>query len=265
MSSPSLAYLDLVFCVDVTSSMTPFIVAARAHMAQVLDALRDHPDVDLRVAIVTYRDHGSMNVVDVHPFSEVSEDTRRLLEALTVGSPPENTDSAEAVFSGLVACIGLPWRAGAYRLVVLVGDAPPHACGATAPPYPDRFPDRDPTGLTLDDMANRLEEAGIFVHALAMIPSLNRHHDPFLERAFQRLGIGTGGAYHTANTGDAAMHVVDSISKRCLVHLEFDRQLHELLPRDGTEPDAEALATQLAATVTDVYAGLMRLRQRRLL
>ncbi|MBS1123998.1 MAG: hypothetical protein H6Q90_6226 [Deltaproteobacteria bacterium] len=249
MSSPSLAYLDLVFCVDVTASMTPFIVAARAHMAEVLDALRDNPDVDLRVAIVTYRDHGSGKVVEVHPFAEAAADTGLLLEALTVGSPPENTDSAEAVFSGLVACIDLPWRVGAYRVVVLVGD---------------RFPDRDPTGLTVEDMVSRLDAAGIAVHALAMIPSQAPHHDPVLEQAFERLGNATGGAYHTANTGDAAMSVVDRISQRCLSQLDFDRRLHELLPDDGSEPDAEILAPQLGATVTDVYAGVIRLRQRHL-
>ena len=264
MSAASLAYLDVVFCVDITGSMTPFIAAARAHMARVLDALRENPEVDLRVAIVTYRDHGATEVVEVSPFAAASADTKQRFDALTVGSPPQNTDSAEAVFSGLVACIALPWRAGAYRIVVLVGDAPPHACGATNPPYPDRFPDRDPTGLSIDDMANKLEEAGIFVHALAMIPSLNPHHDRFLEAAFQRIGIGTGGAYHSARTGDAAMGVVESVSKRCLVHLDFDRRLHALLQPD-IDPDAEALASRLEASVADVHGGLMRLRQRGLL
>jgi hypothetical protein len=254
-----------VFCVDVTASMTPFIAAARAHMQRVLDALRENPEVNLRVAIVAYRDHGSQQVVETYPFEAASAATKQRLDKLELRSPPENTDSAEAVFSGLVGCTELPWRDGAYRIVVLVGDAPPHACGATTAPYPDRFPDRDPTGLSLDDMANRLEEQGIFVHALAMIPSLNRHHDGFLETAFRRLGIGTGGAYHAAASGDAAMAVVEGISKRCLGHLELDRRLHDLLQAQPGEPDAEALAKQLAATPAEVYAGMMRLRQRRLL
>jgi hypothetical protein len=262
--SSSLAYLDVVFCVDITSSMTPFIVAARAHLERVLEALRANPEVDLRVAIVAYRDHGSLEVVELYPFAAASAETRQRLEALTVKSPPENTDSAEAVFSGLVACSELPWRAGAYRIVILVGDAPPHGCGATTAPYPDRFPDLDPTGLSLDDMANRLEEAGIFVHALAMVPSLNRHHDGFLETAFRRLGIGTGGAYHSAASGDSAMAVVEGISKKCLAHLDFDRRLHELLQRQR-ELEAEAAAPLLGAKIEDVHAGIMRLRQRGLL
>src|SRR4051812_45608770 len=149
----SLAYLDVALCVDITGSMTPFIAAARTHMMRVLGALRATPNVDLRVAIVAYRDHGSLEVVENYPFSADPDETTQRLERLRVVSPPENTDAAEAVFSGLVACVELPWRTHAYRIVVLVGDAPPHGCGATATPYPDRY-ERDPTGRSLDDMAN---------------------------------------------------------------------------------------------------------------
>jgi hypothetical protein len=263
VTAASLAYLDLVFCVDLTSSMTPFVAAARTHMERVLDALREMTDLDLRVAIVGYRDHGKIELVETHPFASASAETKQRLHALVLKSPPENSDAAEAVFSGLVACIGLPWRNGAYRIVVLVGDAPPHGCGATASPYPDRFA-QDPTGLSLDDMANKLEEAGIFVHSLAMIPSVHPHHDAVLRTAFTRIGIGTGGAFHVASSGDAAMAVVETVSKRCLVHLQLDREIYAALPKSG-EPDAEAIAKRVHATPDDVFAGLMRLRQRGLL
>jgi hypothetical protein len=257
----SLAYLDLALCVDITGSMTPFIAAARAHAVRIIEALQATPDVDLRVAIVGYRDHGSLQLIEQHGFSSDGAEVKRRLDALEVRSPPENTDAAEAVFSGLVACGELPWREGAYRIVILVGDAPPHGCGATASPYPDRYA-VDPTGRSLDDMANELEAAGIFVHALAMVPSNTRHHDGTLELAFRRIGIGTGGGYHATATGGSAISVIESITGRCTVHLDFDRRLHELLPR---ESDVDALAKQLAATPADVHAGMMRLRQRRLL
>ena len=146
-----------------------------------------------------------------------------------VASGPYNTDSAEAVFAGLAACIELPWRDGAYRTLVLVGDAPPHTCGANAPPFPDRFPDQDPSGYTLDSMANRLEEDGIFVHALAMMPSINRHHDEFLARSFERLAVSTGGTYQQARTAEAAMAIVETVSKRFLRELDFDRKLYAAL------------------------------------
>jgi hypothetical protein len=262
VASDLLSRIDLAFCVDLTSSMTPFIEAARGHMHRILDGVRSTPDVDLRVAIVGYRDHGSLPVTEVHAFDGKTAATKKVLDGLRVQSPPENTDAAEAVFSGLVACCDLSWREGAYRVVVLVGDAPPHACGADAHPYPDRFKDGDPTGLSLDDVANRLEEHGIFLHALGMVPSVTAHHDAVLERAFKRLAIGTGGAYYAARNADGALAVVESISARSLRDLDFDRRLFALAK---SERDVERLAKELDVSPDAVNTGLMRLRQRGLL
>jgi hypothetical protein len=248
-----LSHLDLVFCVDLTGSMTPFIAAARSQMVRVLEGIRD---ADLRVAIVGYRDFGTIQLLEICQFTKDKAATKRALECLEVKSPVENTDAAEAVFSGLEAVMNLPWRAGAYRVVVLVGDAPPHGCGADARPYPDRFKE-DPTGMSLDDVANKLEEKGIFLHALGLTPSNTPMHDVVLERAFTRMAVGTGGAYHSARTGDAAMAVVHHIAQRTGIHLDFDRRLFAL-----AEHDVEALARTMSATTDEVNAGLMRLRQR---
>lgn len=254
--------LDLCFCVDLTGSMGPFIDAARAQAGRILDALRASPDVDLRVAFVGYRDFGTIELLDVQPFASATAETKRALDAADVRSPAENSDAAEAVFSGLVACLALPWRPGAYRVVVLVGDAPPHGCGADSAPFPDRF-ETDPTGLSLDDMANRLEENGVFLYALGMVPSNTRNHDDVLVRAFTRLAIGSGGAFYQARTGDAAMEIVETISDRCVTHLDFDRRLlGRLEGGDGAGPDLAQVAKDLDVTMDVVNTGLMRLRQR---
>ncbi len=260
------ARLDLVFCIDVTASMGPFIDAARAQMLRILEELRGVIGDGLRVAVVAYRDHGAEKLLEIARPSESVKDTEAFLRGLSVGSGPYNTDAAEAVFAALAACIEMPWRDGAYRAIVLAGDAPPHGCGASATPYPDRFPDGDPSGFDLDGMANRLEEEGIFVHALAMIPSSHRQHDAVLARAFERLGVSTGGSYHAAGTADAAMTIVEKVSRRFLAEIAFDR---ELLAKVGAAPIDEArvaaLAKELRATEAEIGSGLMRLRQRRLL
>lgn len=266
MNPDVLAQIDIAFCVDLTNSMTPFIEAARAQASRILDELRAAPDVDLRVAFVGYRDVGKLpkglEVVHVNGFTSETGTTKLALERAVIGSPADNTDAAEAVFSGLVACLNLPWRAGSYRIVVLVGDAPPHGCGATSSPYPDRF-EVDPTGLSLDDVANRLEAEGVFLYALGMVPSVTPNHDAVVERAFTRLAIGSGGAYHAARNGTAAMKIVELVSERCLAHLDFDRKLFALTRSELF--DVDAFAKSLAATEDLVSKGLMRLRQRGLL
>jgi hypothetical protein len=109
-------------------------------------------------------------------------------------------------------------------------------------------------------MANELEAAGVFVHALAIVPSNTRHHDGVLRDAFTRIGIGTSGSFHATGSGDSAMTVVEAIAQRCTAHLDLDRRIFGLLPN---EP--EAVAKQLAVTEPEVHAGMMRLRQRGLI
>jgi hypothetical protein len=244
-----LSQIDLVFCVDLTNSMTPFIQAAQRQMVDLLSALRQQAQADLRVAVIGYRDHGRSEALEVHAFSKDVGAVQIVLQGLKTGSGSDNLDAAEAVFAGVGACLGLPWRDGAFRVMVLVGDGPPHACGADAQPFPDRFPDKDPTGYTLDDLANRLEGNGIFTHALAMIPSSIPQHDEVLEKSFRRLSVSTGGSYQVARQGQAAMAVFEAIAKRVFGQLEFDRRLFaalESVPAPSSQ--ARAMAPSMAAS-----------------
>ena len=253
----TLSRLDLAFCVDLTGSMGGFIQAAREHMVSILDALRAPLGDGLRVAIVGYRDHCDAKTCEVHPFERDPRAVKATLDGLAVMG---GGDYPEAVFTGLSSCLDLPWRTGAYRVVVLVGDAPPHACGAAG----DTHARRDPSGLDLDEMANRLEEAGVFVHALAMTAPGRADVEPVLDRAFRRLSISTGGQFHDARGAAAAMEIVDTIGRRFLADIAFDRRLFEVLER-AADADVEAIAKALRTTAPEVNAGMMRLRQRKLI
>jgi hypothetical protein len=265
-----LSRLDLVFCVDLTSSMTSFIAQARAHVRRILEALSAVPQLDLCVALVGYRDHGFQNLLELQPFTRDVSALAEALERAQVGSHPSNTDASEAVFAALDAALRLPWREGAFRVAVLVGDAPPHACGADGGVYPDRFRDKDPSGWDLDGITNQLEAEGVFLHALAMVPSVHPQYDAVLERAFRRLSISTGGTYQAARNANGAMAVVEALVRRTSVELAFDRRVHTTLQAlpvaERASPELRpALAKQLDSTELTVSGALMRLRQRRLL
>jgi hypothetical protein len=265
-----LSRLDLVFCVDLTSSMTAFISQARAHVRRILEALAALPDLDLCVALAGYRDHGFDKVLELHPFTRDIAAFAAAIDRAQVAGDPANTDASEAVFTALDAALKLPWREGAFRVAVLVGDAPPHACGADGGVYPDRFREKDPSGWDLDGITNQLEAEGIFLHALAMVPSVHPHYDVTLERAFRRLSISTGGTYQAARSADGAMSVVEALARRATVELAFDRRVHTALTalkleERGSPGLRAALAKQLDSTEVHVSGSFMRLRQRRLL
>ncbi|MFT3711505.1 MAG: vWA domain-containing protein [Archangium sp.] len=262
--SDLLRRLDLVFCVDVTGSMGGLIAAARRHVGNVLDALKKELGGDLRVGFVGYRDHGDgKNLFTLEPLSDDVEKVRKTIDTVKVDG---GGDAPEAVFAAMVKCLELDWAKGSYRVVLLIADAPPHSVGAPGDAYP-----KDPTGLTLDDVANRLETEGLFVHALSLVP-----HDKITAASFQRLSISSGGTYHDATSGDAAMKVVDVISKQFLADLEFDGKLLALLKKgikvpepkndDDIVPSRDELAAkQLDVPVQQIWGGVMRLRRRRLI
>jgi hypothetical protein len=256
--------LDLVFCVDVTGSMGGLIASARRHVGNVLDALQKELGSDLRVGFVGYRDHGDgAKLFTLEPLTTDVARVRKTIDEVKVDG---GGDAPEAVFAAMVKCLELDWAKASYRVVLLIADAPPHGVGAPGDSYP-----KDPTGLTLDDVANRLETEGLFVHALSLVP-----HDKITEAAFRRLSISTGGTYSDATSGDAAMKVVDVISKQFLADLEFDGKLLALLKKglpvreptsdDEVVPSRDELAAKaLDVPVQQVWGGVMRLRRRRLI
>lgn len=261
----ALSRLDLAFCVDLTGSMSGFIAAAKQHMARVLDALKAPLGDGLHVAIVGYRDHSDgPKLLEVYGLNGDLAKVQSAVQGLSVSG---GGDAPEAVYAGLEACLKLGWREGSYRVVILVGDAPPHAVGAPG----DSYAKGDPTGYSLDDMANQLETEGLFVHALSMQP-----RDAVLASSFQRLSISTGGGYHDATGADAALRIVEAVTQSLLADIDFDRRLLARLregvpmpvPKDDDEivpSRAEVLAKLLKVDVPAVHGGMMRLRRRRLL
>lgn len=247
-----LSQVDLAFCVDLTNSMAPFLRAAQQHVVRILEGLRATARADLRVAIVGYRDHAHEqdgSPTEAHDFTDDAQATRDALFALRIGSPPGNTDAAEAVVAGLVACVQqLAWRPQSYRVLVLVGDGPPHACGADAQPWPDRFTERDPSGSSLEEIADELAHRWTIVHAMGMVPSSIVQHDAVLERTFRRLAEVTDGAWYPARDAGAAMLVVEAVARKVFSDVEIDRQVWVQLAQSYEAADAEAPAASFGAT-----------------
>ena len=258
-----LSRLDLVFCVDLTASMSGFLAAAKGHMSQVLAAFAAQLEGGLRVAIVGYRDHcDGPKLLEVYPLTPDLDQVSTSIAKLAVSG---GGDAPEAVYTGLEACLALDFAPGSYRVVLLVGDAPPHGVGCAGDTLPV-----DPTGKTLDDMANVLETEGVFVHAVAM-----RVGDPLLASSFRRLSISTGGGYHETAAA-SAVTIVESIARGLLQDIELDTRLLAQLRGGLVVPEpqhedelvpsrAELLAKALRVDKAEVHAGLMRLRRRRLI
>ncbi|MBX3464047.1 MAG: hypothetical protein KF830_12815 [Planctomycetes bacterium] len=117
--------LEIVFVFDSTGSMSRTILDTKRTIAQMLTVLRSLVP-DARIGIVTYRDRGPREQYLVRELP-LGTDFWRASNFVDGVSAEGGGDRPEDVRAGLVAAFQQRWRPTARRVVVLAGDAPPHA------------------------------------------------------------------------------------------------------------------------------------------
>ncbi|HEV7955772.1 MAG TPA: vWA domain-containing protein [Marisediminicola sp.] len=185
--------LDLCFDVDATGSMQPWIDRVRALITDIADTVtKSATEPDLRLALVEYRDHGSSRGKDSPTRTNgFTSDVRRFRKELSSVSCGGGADAPEAVSDGLVEALGLPWRRQAQKVVVLVGDAPPHGAGSPG----DSYPKGCPCGRAPESIADSLRKAGIVLHSIAVTD------DPFTLASFRDLAEIADGEFFRLTDG----------------------------------------------------------------
>lgn len=247
-----LNHVDLAFVVDTTGSMGSLIAAARRQMVDMLRQLAASADIGLQLGIVEYRDHPpqAKTVYRVYPFTSNLKEAQQTIESLKAD---EGGDLPEAVLDGIMAaCRELAWRPHALRLLILVGDAPPHGIGATG----DSFAAGCPCGETIASVTRQAEEGRITIHALGLTPHVTD--------SFKELSALTGGRFFASQEVQKAIEHIAELLKMEFAELELDRQIlaqyHEL-----SELDTKALAQRLEIPSHVVSNSLVRLLSRDLI
>lgn len=136
--------VDVVFCVDASGSMQPYIDAVREAIARVTADLRDaHPGLSdrFRFGLVTFRGPGE---AEVACRLEDGRDHARFLAAVAALDDEGGAGDGEDVISGMKLALGMDWCEVGFKQVVLVGDEA--AFG------PDNHPERNPSGLTIEEL-----------------------------------------------------------------------------------------------------------------
>lgn len=161
--------IDLVFLVDETGSMGPYIEEVKRRLLELVEALKASALCrSLRLGLVTYRDHPPQDSSFVSRAVPLTEDIRAVRKGVEQMQASGGGDGPEAVTDGLHDLLNLDWRPGAVRVVVWVGDAPPHG----VEPHGDGFPEGCPCGHHWFVQAESCREMGISVHAVGCLPGL---------------------------------------------------------------------------------------------
>lgn len=120
---PTRKGLDVMFAIDTTGSMSPYINEAVANARSVAQRVLSSAGTG-RVGLVQYKDHGDDLVAkQVVPLTSTIGDFEDGLQSLGAYG---GGDTPEAVYSGLVEALRADWSPTASRSVILIGDAPAH-------------------------------------------------------------------------------------------------------------------------------------------
>lgn len=244
--------VDLAFVVDTTGSMGNLIETAQKQMVAMLSELTQAADINLWLGVVEYRDHPPQDtmVYKVHAFTDnlaVAQKTIMRLQAQGGGDAPE------AVLDGITAaCHEMAWWKHSRRLIVLVGDAPPHGVGAQG----DAFAQGCPCGETIASVTRLAEETRATIHALGLRPAVTS--------SFSEISALTGGKFFSVEQAEKAIEHLAALLKAEFADIELDRRVLALR-RDSPELSIEELAERLEISRHAVSTSLVRLLSRDLI
>jgi Mg-chelatase subunit ChlD len=121
------ARVDAVFVLDTTGSMSGLIAAAKEKIWSIAGTFAQAKQApEIRIGLVAYRDRGDAYVTKT---VDLSTDLDSMYATLMDFRADGGGDTPESVNQGLYdAVTKMSWSqdAGAYKVIFLVGDAPPH-------------------------------------------------------------------------------------------------------------------------------------------
>jgi hypothetical protein len=127
--------VDIVFAIDTTRSMQPFIDMTKEAVSKMVQSFSQDTAQRFRFGLVGYRD-------DIQTVPELEYDVRnftpqlvdgqsliRLLDSEFKATRVGSLDYPEEVFAGVNTALRSAWRDNALRFVILIGDASAHPKG----------------------------------------------------------------------------------------------------------------------------------------
>lgn len=116
--------LEIVFVFDSTGSMGSVLLAAKERIAKMVEVLQELVP-HARIGIITYRDDDDTEAYTTRDVV-LSRDFYRAMNFLKGVYAGGGGDIPEAVYQALYKATSQKWSKSSRRLIVLIGDAPPH-------------------------------------------------------------------------------------------------------------------------------------------
>lgn len=127
VANPARPKIEVVFALDTTGSMGGLIQAAREKIWSVATTMaQGQPAPEIRMGLVAYRDRGDPYVTRVFDLSSDLDTMYATLMDLRAEGGGDTPESVNQALDDAVHRIAWSGEAGVYKVIFLVGDAPPH-------------------------------------------------------------------------------------------------------------------------------------------
>ena len=218
--------LDLVFLVDETGSMGRYIDQVKSRLQEIIATLERSPLCrSLRLGLVSYRDHPPQDNTFASRVVPLTEDVDAIRKGVNRMRAHGGGDGPESVTDGLYDVARLDWRPRAARVVVLVGDAPPHG----VEPSGDGFPEGCPCGHHWYTQAENCREMGVVIHAVGCLPGIQNYVGA--EGVFKQVAETTHGFYLPLTETKVLIPLITGVAESDLDRQRIEEHIAEVLAR----------------------------------
>ncbi|HVN28145.1 MAG TPA: FHA domain-containing protein [Candidatus Binataceae bacterium] len=170
--------VDIVFVMDVTESMQPYIDTVKQNVIQFAQDLSSN-NRDYRLGLVTFEDY----VVSKYPDcncayrNSFTSDVHQFIDWVGTLHAGGGGDIPEDQLDALAYAASFPFRPNAEGIIIIITDAPPHTKGDNSrytqhdqAYYDHHSHDVDVTEETGDDVAAQLKKNGLTLYAVVPPP-----------------------------------------------------------------------------------------------
>jgi hypothetical protein len=219
--------------------------------------------LDLRVALVEYRDHPPQEMSYVTRHYALTNDLAKIQKVIDGLYASGGGDAPEAVFDGVhEAAVLTEWRKNSARFILLVGDAPPQGYAPVPRNRRNNGNENEidygrvcTCGLTLAQVTAAAEENRVVVQALPV------QADELTRTAFTEIANATGGICSETANADAVITRIENLLAAEFGNLPLDVAVLEIAAK-MSEINTEAIAQTVGAPRLQVAASLARLGKR---
>ena len=265
------AITDIVFVMDMTGSMQPYIDAVKKTLGNLVTNLADSEQEEspVRFGLVGYRDSIEATPElnwDVENFTPELLDAADFLEVLNEAAAAEvsSDEWAENVHGGYLGGINSQWRTldddrKSIRLMLLIGDASGHDIVDEKRGY------KNSTGSTAQDLYELARTNGIYPYSIHLRDERAEREWGKAQEQFSRFAYGSADGSSTTTfsvqTDQAEENLTDTaqyIGNRFKSVIEGGFEALNNFANSDTDPEAPEMATEEGRQMIELARGVMQ-------